>query len=541
MPHFIRMRLFAIVLAAFGCWASPVSAQFGASDAADLLKTGAGAVKTGWEALTNELQNFCKTNPTADGCPGARGKGGVDDCAFGANPDGSCKRSEAGGGDINAEAPGGDRDKLSGGGGDDTLGKGKDFVGDTLDKSPGGFADPNADDQPLTAEQRSQAQAALNRCISEAQITVGSCSTDRSGAMGNILDGADAMSGNMNVVNLSSVEACQRATTMSGAASSALTGVKVNCSNSYQTCSSACSEASGVLNALPSGSERTSFLADLTAARKDCNSAQTRLRGIEQNLAHAQASMQRAQSCANDVAQAQSLAQMQLQAECAANPALPQCAGIASCSNPTYAASNPSCVCQLNPTAAGCAGATTPIASLPRQGSYEASSEASGTDGSMGGGPDFGGFGAEGDPLGEAIEPSPIQANTPPSPGSFAGSGGSATGANQPGAKAAPAQGKSSFNTNVLGGRTGGGGAGGPLTTGSANGGAGTYSRNGSWIPPRMGPGVDLNKFRPKMQNVNSRLPGSLQREGRVLLGSHVIIWVQMNTRYNQMRPTLNP
>lgn len=389
----------------------------------------------------------------------------------------------------------------------------------------------------VSDEKRRQVQEAINRCSQASSSTESSCSTDRANGMsGTFFDGADAFARSLGTTNMGAGEACQNMAQTSSAANSAMLGVKSACVGAYQQCSDACSGAERLINELPSG-QRSEFQSQLRPLKTQCQSAQTRIQGIDQNLARIQQSQQQAQNCQNDVTgNNNGLTQAQLLQACAQNPNLPQCATLRQdCSNPQFAASNQVCICVANPTAPGCGSGKLPSLATQNGGDATSGSNASSalSSSSLGGLDDMGSTGAMANP---EIEPSASgETGIRSRGGDSAAFSGSAHGANTAGLKYE--EDEKNFNTDVLSGRYAGGGTSFGAAPDSP---VGSYSQSGSWIPPKVGTyesKVDLNKFRPDMQMRN---PAS-DSVPSGLLASHVNIWRQMNKRYLSVMGTLKP
>lgn len=409
-------------------------------------------------------------------------------------------------------------------------------------------AGPQPSPQPGASaheDKRAEIRAAIEKCASQGADTVGQCATDRAnGMMGTLLDGADAFA------QATTATACQSAFDAAGAANSALLGIKTNCAMSYQTCSNSCREADSLINKFPVESERSGFRSELSSGKTQCQSAQSRLRGIEQNIAQMQASQTRAQTCLSDVGTPTApTGQLALQAHCAQYPYDPACAQLRQdCSNPQYAQNNPICICATNPGDSRCGNTGRGLeASIPTT-LPPAGGGGGGIDGALGNPNalnstlnDAALNGPQG-PFESTTGANPRFSNSPASHG-----GGSSSLAGDPGAPGGPAgPGRSTFDTNVLGGGGAPRGPGGSGPGGSAGSGQpvdrGTRTALG-WIPPKIpseGDAVNLERFRPKMDGLPGRGPTS-QLSSLGILGPHVNIWKQMNRRYLSLSNTLMP
>ena len=383
-----------------------------------------------------------------------------------------------------------------------------------------------------------RATRAIEKCENESEDAEQSCMTDPNDGTSGLMGSADQLARGMGSA---AGTACGQVADYANAANSALAGIKVNCSSGASSCSSACGEAATAIRALPT-ERQAAFRTRMTEARTICSRAQTRLQGIQQQIAQVGQSIQNSNNCQNDVtngADNQTLLQ-----KCQANPSLTGCAAILAaqaqdCSNPAFATSNVTCICQSNPSDSRCGYARNAV----------------GTGGGLGGGSPSSGDGAAGGKTsGSAFDPgsmadsqlgnpggpgSPLSAVAPLGGGGGGGMGNSGGGQNGAGSKKPGAPG-SRYNTNLISGYRGGGGVAGFGAAGSAAGGAGSGQPRGTASAAGLPGKVDLSRF----------LPGA---RGEVRMGNNGISgpdgitgpfsdnWKKMNNRYEAVRNTLQP
>lgn len=404
----------------------------------------------------------------------------------------------------------------------------------------------------------SAAEQVIAECESQAGSAESACITEKDDWSSTGLSVADAVARGMpnGNFNLSTVSACQNTANAIGALNAVLAGAKVRCSNSYDSCYKACyNEVRKPLNELKSDYKKP-FDERWTQAKKQCSSAKTRLANIEQNIAQATTKMQQAQSCVSDVASAQANLIPTL-AQCQANPNLQNCNQVLpACSNPNTAANDLACICQNTQGRDPRCGqvnysATTPnTAGIGSSGAggaaaFDGSRGISGNSslGSLADSLNGGSAPNEGpNGLDDKNQGGKNGLNVPSPGGSAAGGGGSHTGANQAKLKQAPQGSPSKINSDVFRG-TYGGNSGFNTSGGGYKSDSGSYSRQGSWIPPKVGKNpysVNIDKFRPNMRLADRTIAGqSVLANG--LLAPHVNIWKQVNSRYLQVGQTLAP
>lgn len=403
--------------------------------------------------------------------------------------------------------------------------------------APTPTANPRRAETGDTASGDPELERLFEECRTKGARTVTDCSTDR----------ARTTATASSTAGLSTQEACQQAAGTASAANSALSSARASCQASYAACANVCQSAQARINAMNDGSRKSGYQNRLGPFRHSCESALTRLQGIDQDLASVQRVMSQNQACANDVTTDTTTAMAPMNggyetasiqnmvATCASNPSLPQCVQLKQdCTNPQFAASNAVCACMSNPGDARCRGAMADQASLPTTGRE-----------SMGGPAAFGGLDPVGGGIGGPTEPGAApsfqdsyQQNPVISGGAAAHGGGSASAVGGS-AVAGPDSPRSGVDPHIL--ATGRGGRG-PSGPGHSSAG-GSYRDNGSWIPPKVSAkndgaeSVDLNRFRPGAMQM--RAPASANRHG--ILPAHVNIWRQMNFRYSNISATLMP
>lgn len=394
-----------------------------------------------------------------------------------------------------------------------------------------------------TSEQVDTVTRAIAACETAAESTVGSCATDRNGTMGGLLDGADALARGLAQMNSATgstnAETCQTMAQTAGAANAAMGAIKANCLMSFNSCSSSCKEAEDAIKQLPAG-ERSTYTSQLSGHKTKCNSAQTRLKSLDQNIAGAMQAYQRSQTCVQDVT-GNTLPTLE---QCRANPALANCNLVLpqDCTNPQVASTNLACICQASNGRDSRCGQANLGSTSPFQGPANGADKSSVNDGTLGA-QTLDAFGTKSGYEMPSITPTEKIATAPPgSPGGGGGGGGSGRGANEPKPRQAPYY-PSRISAEVNKGYVGGSGAPGAFKTGQALAG-GSVSPDGGWIPPKVAPNpnqINFDRFRPNEAAFKNRGLASNDVLPNGLLAPHVNIWKQVNTRYQKIMSTLTP
>ncbi|MBX2995077.1 MAG: hypothetical protein KF681_09650 [Bdellovibrionaceae bacterium] len=394
-----------------------------------------------------------------------------------------------------------------------------------------------------TSEQVDAVTRAIAACETAAESTVGSCATDRNGSMGGILDGADALARGLAQMNAgtgtTSAETCQTMAQTAGAANTAMGAIKANCLMSFNSCSSSCKEAEDAIKQLPAG-DRSTYTSQLSGHKTKCNSAQTRLKSLDQNIAGALQAYQRSQTCVQDTTGNQ----LPTLEQCRANPALPNCNLVLpqDCTNPQVASTNIACICQASNGRDSRCGQANLGSTSPYQGPAGGTDKGSINDGTLGA-QTLDAFGTKSNYEMPSITPTEkINSQLPGSPGGGGMGGGSGRGANEPKPRQA-AYYPSRINAEVNKGFVGGSGAPGAFKNGQALNG-GTVSPDGGWIPPKVAPNpneINFDRFRPSDAAFKNRGLASNDVLPNGLLAPHVNIWKQVNSRYQKIMSTLTP
>ncbi|MFN7728617.1 MAG: hypothetical protein ACK5P7_05635 [Bdellovibrio sp.] len=375
---------------------------------------------------------------------------------------------------------------------------------------------------------------AIQACQTAAESTEGSCATDRNSTMGSVMTAGDQIARSMGSMTGSTIgETCAQMANYQGAANTALGAIKANCVSSFSQCSDSCKTADDLIKQLPSA-QRYEFTSQLTPLKRQCNSAQERIRGIDQNIASAMQAYQRSQACLADVGTT-----MPTLAQCQANPSLPNCNLVLpqDCSNAQIAATNIACICQATNGRDPRCGSANFSSSLPNSGGTL--DQASVNDGTLGA-PSLDAFGTKSDYVAPEIKPTARGEMNLQGQGGGGGGGISGRGANEPKPRQ-PGYSPSRINADVNKGFIGGGAPGFGTKGGLAGGSVGP---DAGWIPPKVAPNpnaINFDKFRPSDANFRNRGLASNDVLPSGLLAPHVNIWKQVNSRYLKIMSTLTP
>ena len=401
--------------------------------------------------------------------------------------------------------------------------------------------DTNASASPTPANGVDEAKAqeirqAIQTCQTAAESTQGSCATDKNSTMGSLMTAGDQIARSMGSMTGSATgETCAQMANYQGAANTALGAIKANCMYSFSQCSDSCKTAEDLIKQLPAA-QRSEFNTQMTPLKKQCNSAQDRIKGIDQNIASAMQAYQRSQTCMADVGQT-----MPTLAQCQANPSLPNCNLVLpqDCSNAQIAATNVACICQATNGRDPRCGTANFSSSLPNQGGTM--DQASINDGTLGT-PNLDAFGTKNDYVAPEIKPSERGNMNLQGQGGGGGGGGiSGRGANEPKPRQ-PGYNPSRINADINKGYIGGGSGPGFGTKGGLAG--GSVGPDTSWIPPKVAPNpnaINFDKFRPNEASFRNRGLASNDVLPSGLLAPHVNIWKQVNSRYLKIMSTLTP
>ncbi|WP_374077509.1 hypothetical protein [Bdellovibrio bacteriovorus] len=407
----------------------------------------------------------------------------------------------------------------------------------------------NAQNQNQGATCQQQFEQIRQRCGTQQSDTAYTCDEKNDSGMSSVTDTAAQLALMMGQQTSASIQAaCSKMADFTQAANGALAAYRLTCSNSINSCKSACTEAKTYLNqnqqCLTGGNQLTysNLMTSVDNDIKVCNNYNSKVNEAQQAIQNYGATSANASQCASLTEGTGSAPVTEF---CKANPTHVSCAGVAAvdCTNPTQATTNKVCVCTKNPNdpmcsnsqkaggsdAASIAGGSIDPASRLAKGSdnvdlggdvpglplpspgASSSGSSQGVDGSQGGGTVGGGSGGG-------------------SGGSASSGGGGGGSANENGA-------------NVNGGFYGGGGGGGKFGGGYGGGGDGSGARGvaggAGGIPGAQG-GPDLRKFLPGGQYDPKRgLSGMSGTDG--ITGPHSNIWQKIQNRYKVMSPTLLP
>lgn len=369
-------------------------------------------------------------------------------------------------------------------------------------------------------------------CAEKTESAVLKCDDKQDGGMNQVKNAAQLLAAGASATS-GIQSSCAAIGTLSMSANAALGTFSSVCSASYMGCQSACSEDLNVAKQAASNpataAAAESAIAEIQANAKKCNA----LRG---NVASAGQAMQNLMAAKANMDMCKQLAGNTLAAQCAKDPTLPMCSQLSTtdCSNPTTAASNTVCICQVNPNDSRCGTST-------GTGMYSQSSTGtdglSGTPGGTFGDDGFGGGGYGDVQMGNRGE----QASGNLAKGSAGGSrSGAAGGGGQGGDAGGGGAGGSGINTKILNGYVGGRGGSAP---GAGGGGAGRGGPgNGQQLAAngQGGENVDLRQFMPGGKMDPQRgLAGVSGPDG--ITGPHTDIWKKVNKRYFSVAPTLLP
>lgn len=398
---------------------------------------------------------------------------------------------------------------------------------------------------PTCQQQFSQLR---EQCHTQQSDTAYTCDEKNDSGMSGVTDTAAQLALMMGQQTSASIQAaCSKMADFTQAANGALAAYRLVCSNSINSCKSACTEAKNYLNQnqqCVTGGNQLTYSNLMTSVDNDikiCNNYTSKVNEAQQAIQNYGATSANASQCASLT---QGTGSAPVTEFCKANPTHVSCAGVAAvdCTNPTQATTNKVCVCARNPNdpmcsnsqkagggdAAGVAGGSidstsrlakgsdnvdlggdVPGLPLPSPGALSSGSS-QGVDGSQGGGTVGGGSGG--------------------GSGGSASSGGGGGSADENGA-------------NVNGGFYGGGGGSGKFGGSYGGGGDGSGARGvaggAGGIPGAKG-GPDLRKFLPGGQYDPKRgLSGMSGTDG--ITGPHSNIWQKIQNRYKVMSPTLLP
>jgi hypothetical protein len=361
----------------------------------------------------------------------------------------------------------------------------------------------------------------LQQCKAKADVVPTACSTRTDNANAaqqaeTSTDSGQAMNENGGNV----ADMCNQSGQNAQAANTTLGQISEQCRAAHTACTAACAQAESGRGQLSTAQKR-----QLDESKRKCDSATGAQQQISGERNNAQQAQQRAQQCQKDsgMGQMPQMPQMpQQQPEkkktCQEDPNTPECFKLKEdCSNPEFAASNEVCKC----LSGNCAKENA-VLTEPDQGTDSStgglSSDASGLDSSGGG---SGHQAYEGGARGAMN----LQGQT----------GGGGGGVHGGSSDAGSEEFLSDDPKQVSLGPAGGSGM--VVPAGATGPAGGSYSTSGSWIPPKMNEGLDVEKFRPKP---GDRGPADVASRSQIH-GSHVNMWKQINLRYLSVRGSLKP
>ncbi|MFN7728618.1 MAG: hypothetical protein ACK5P7_05640 [Bdellovibrio sp.] len=362
----------------------------------------------------------------------------------------------------------------------------------------------------------------LQQCKARADVVPTACSTrtDNANAAQQAETSTDVgQAMNENGGNVADI--CNQSGQNAQAANTSLGQISEQCQAAYTACTSACAQAESSRQQLTTAQKR-----QLDQSKRKCDSATVAQQQISGERTSAQQAQQRAQQCQKDsgMGQMPQMPQMPQQEPekkktCQEDPNTPECFKLKEdCANPEFAASNEVCKC----LSGNCAKENA-VLTEPDQGTDSSagglSSDASGSD-SLGGG-------GGGDQVYEGARGAMnLQGQ---------GGGGGAGVARGSSSDAGSEEFLGEDPKHVSLGAASGSGL--VLPAGATGPAGGSYSPSGSWIPPKMNEGLDVEKFRPKP---GDRSPADVVNRSQIH-GSHVNMWKQINLRYLSVRGSLKP
>ncbi len=345
----------------------------------------------------------------------------------------------------------------------------------------------------------------------------------------------------------SGLDACSDVAQSASAVQAALTGVQGNCSVYYSACQSSCQSASAAVTDAKKRYSATqpeaisSYEQRAKSAKSQCAKGAAYLKDLNSNIQQVASQYQKSAACAEQ----QSASGISFEA-CLKDPSVKGCEvyGIQTyqdCSNPTYAASNLTCVCLANPADSRCKSSSS-LSKLGNPSLGNASSHSDPTGSNFLNDDSFGG---------PSYEPPQIEGQNNPQQGKgslAAGAGGGALGGggsdlNTPPEKWKPGAGKSGYSTDIL--KSSKGGLMGP--------GMGSKYGNGQLQVPAAGISTGpFGRLKNKLNQVDLRqfLPGGSfdpRRQVAGVTGPDGITgpfsdnFKKINLRYLNVKTTLMP
>ena len=381
------------------------------------------------------------------------------------------------------------------------------------------------DDEEGTEKKLSSFQG----CEKEAKDTENSCDAGKNSGMNSVMGMLDMMTKQLGQATSGSIElACSKLGTISQTASVAMTGYKMNCTNSILACENACDAEKNETNYF-----------EMMRLKKKCTAMNVKVQDAGFSINSLVATNLNSKKC-------EQLAMNSPDYWCKKDPNSIMCTAgkPVDCSNPTLAKTNAVCICRSNPRDAVCntltAGQIKGGASSPNVGG----GIEGGTSGKDSGNLSMGNSADGSIPFGDGTLGKPGDGGEPM--GFKGGSGGMGSGGmGSGGGRNSYAQqgknGESAINTKVIGGYGYGGGSGaggmgssGSGRTGSAPGGSGYY--NGMQGQQK----VDLKQFLPGGQfDPQRNIAGIAGPDG--ITGPNSDIWLKVKNRYGSIMRSLRP
>ncbi len=386
----------------------------------------------------------------------------------------------------------------------------------------------------------------VQKCEHEAQETEQSCTTMGDGIQGALQSVLSSASKTVTS-GASGLDACSDVAQSASAVQAALTGVQGNCSVYYSACQSSCQSASAAVTDAKKRYSATqpeaisSYEQRAKSAKSQCAKGAAYLKDLNSNIQQVASQYQKSAACAEQ----QSASGISFEA-CLKDPSVKGCEvyGIQTyqdCSNPTYAASNLTCVCLANPADSRCKSSSS-LSKLGNPSLGNASSHSDPTGSNFLNDDSFGG---------PSYEPPQIEGQNNPQQGKgslAAGAGGGALGGggsdlNTPPEKWKPGAGKSGYSTDIL--KSSKGGLMGP--------GMGSKYGNGQLQVPAAGISTGpFGRLKNKLNQVDLRqfLPGGSfdpRRQVAGVTGPDGITgpfsdnFKKINLRYLNVKTTLMP
>ncbi len=371
--------------------------------------------------------------------------------------------------------------------------------------------------------------SSFDSCKNDHKSAESACDAGKNSGMSSVMGMLDLMTKQLGQATSGSIElACSKLGTISQTASVAMTGYKMNCTNSILACENSCDAEKNETN-----------YAELQRLKKKCTSMNAKVQDAGFSINSLVATNLNSKKC-------EELAMNSPDYWCKKDPKSVMCTAgkPVDCSNPALAKTNAVCICRANPRDAVCstltAGQIKGGASSPNIGG----GIEGGTSGKDSGSLSLGNTSDGSSPFGDGAigkggnggEPADFKGG---SGGMGGGNGGGSGGKNS--YTQQPRNGESGVNTKVIGGYGYGGGNGAGGMGSGSSGRTGTASGGGGYYNGMQGQQkVDLKQFLPGGQfDPQRNIAGIAGPDG--ITGPNSDIWAKVKNRYGNIMRTLRP